>query len=87
MKARVVHAFDQPLVVEAVPTPEQVLVRIEASGLCHTATRGKWPVEPQPPFVPGHEGVGIVGCALGCARHVERVLDGIDPAAAAIALG
>jgi propanol-preferring alcohol dehydrogenase len=67
MKAAVVHAFDQPLVVEDVPTPEpgteQVLVRIEASGLCHTdihAARGEWPVKPQPPFIPGHEGVGIV---------------------------
>ncbi len=40
-----------------------MLVRIEASGLCHTdihAARGEWPVKPQPPFVPGHEGVGIV---------------------------
>jgi len=67
MKAAVVHSFDRPLVIEDVPTPEpgpeQVLVRIEASGLCHTdihAARGEWPVKPQPPFIPGHEGVGIV---------------------------
>jgi propanol-preferring alcohol dehydrogenase len=67
MKAAVVHAFDQPLTVEDVPVPvpgpEQVLVHIEASGLCHTdihAARGEWPVKPQPPFIPGHEGVGIV---------------------------
>lgn len=67
MKAAVVHAFDRPLTVEDVPTPEpgaeQVLVRVEASGLCHTdihAARGEWPVKPQPPFIPGHEGVGIV---------------------------
>src|SRR3954451_15431183 len=67
MKAAVVHSFDQPLVVEDVPVPEpgpeQVLVHIEASGLCHTdihAARGEWPVKPTPPFIPGHEGVGIV---------------------------
>jgi len=67
MKAAVVHDFTRPLVVEDVPTPEpgdeQVLVRIEASGLCHTdihAARGEWPVKPAPPFIPGHEGVGIV---------------------------
>lgn len=67
MKAAVVHSFDRPLVIEDVPTPEpgpeQVLVRIEASGLCHTdihAARGEWPVKPTPPFIPGHEGVGIV---------------------------
>ena len=67
MRAAVVTGFDQPLEVKEVPTPEpaagQVLVRIEASGLCHTdihAARGDWPVKPTPPFVPGHEGVGIV---------------------------
>jgi propanol-preferring alcohol dehydrogenase len=68
MKAAVVHSFDRPLTIEDVPTPEpgseQVLVRIEASGLCHTdihAARGEWPVQPPTlPFIPGHEGVGIV---------------------------
>ncbi len=67
MKAAVVHDFSRPLVVEDVPTPqpgaEQVLVKIEASGLCHTdihAARGEWPVKPTPPFIPGHEGVGLV---------------------------
>lgn len=67
MRAAVVHRFDQPLVVEDVPVPEpgtdQVLVRIETCGLCHTdihAARGEWPVKPEPPFIPGHEGVGIV---------------------------
>jgi propanol-preferring alcohol dehydrogenase len=67
MRAAVVTGFDQPIEVTEVPTPEpaagQVLVRIEASGLCHTdihAARGDWPVKPAPPFIPGHEGVGIV---------------------------
>jgi propanol-preferring alcohol dehydrogenase len=67
MKAAIVHSFDQPLALEDVPTPtagpEQVLVRIEACGLCHTdihAARGEWPVKPEPPFIPGHEGVGII---------------------------
>jgi propanol-preferring alcohol dehydrogenase len=145
MKAAVVHDFAQPLVLEDVakpePGPEQVLVRIESCGLCHTdihAARGEWPVKPSPPFIPGHEGVGIVervgegndhglatgmrvalpwlgyACgdcafcnsgretlcekqlntgyaidgafaeyAIGYARHVVRVPDGIDPADAA----
>ncbi len=67
MKAAVVTAFDQPLSVVDRPVPVpgagQVLVRVEASGLCHTdihAARGDWPVKPTPPFVPGHEGVGVV---------------------------
>ena len=67
MRAAVVKEFKQPLVIEDRPVPVpadgQVLVKIEASGLCHTdmhAASGDWPVKPTPPFVPGHEGVGIV---------------------------
>ncbi|MDQ0757827.1 zinc-dependent alcohol dehydrogenase [Streptomyces canus] len=67
MKAAVVRAFGEPLVIEDRPDPEpgpgQVRVLVEASGLCHTdihAARGDWPVKPTPPFVPGHEGVGLV---------------------------
>lgn len=67
MRAAVVRSFTEPLTVEdrPVPTPagHQVLVRMETSGLCHTdihAARGDWPVKPSPPFVPGHEGIGIV---------------------------
>src|SRR6202165_4966730 len=71
MKAAVVHDFTQPLDIENVPRPEagdgQVLVRIEACGLCHTdihAAHGDWPIKPSLPLIPGHEGVGIVE-ALG----------------------
>ncbi|WP_328936903.1 zinc-dependent alcohol dehydrogenase [Streptomyces tauricus] len=67
MKAAVVRAFGEPLVIEDRPDPEpgpgQVRVRVEASGLCHTdihATHGDWPLKPTLPFVPGHEGVGLV---------------------------
>jgi alcohol dehydrogenase, propanol-preferring len=66
-RAAVVHSFDQPLVLEDVVAEPleagQVRVKVEACGLCHTdihAAHGDWPVKPQPPFVPGHEGVGIV---------------------------
>lgn len=67
MRASVVTAFDRPMEITERPVPEvgpgEILVRIEASGLCHTdihAARGEWPVKPTPPFVPGHEGVGLV---------------------------
>jgi len=67
MRAAVVHGFGQPLVIEERPVPEpgpgQVVVRMEASGLCHTdihAANGDWPVKPVVPFIPGHEGVGVV---------------------------
>jgi propanol-preferring alcohol dehydrogenase len=70
MRAAVVPGFGQPLVIEERPVPEpgpgQVVVRMEASGLCHTdihAARGDWPVKPAVPFIPGHEGVGIVTAA------------------------
>jgi propanol-preferring alcohol dehydrogenase len=74
MQAAVVHEFGQPLRIDQVPVPEpghgQVLVKVETSGLCHTdihAAHGEWPVKPVLPFVPGHEGVGLV----------ERVGDGV----------
>jgi propanol-preferring alcohol dehydrogenase len=71
MRAAVVRAFGQKLAIEDVPMPVpgpgQVLVRIVASGVCHTdlhAADGDWPVKPGLPFIPGHEGTGYV-TALG----------------------
>ncbi|HVI07186.1 MAG TPA: alcohol dehydrogenase AdhP [Candidatus Binatia bacterium] len=71
MWAAVVEQFGKPLVVKEVPTPVpgpgQALVEIIASGVCHTdlhAAEGDWPVKPTVPFIPGHEGAGIV-VALG----------------------
>jgi propanol-preferring alcohol dehydrogenase len=71
MKAAVARAFGQPLVIEEMPVPTpgpgEVLVKIVASGVCHTdlhAADGDWPVKPTPPFIPGHEGTGIAA-ALG----------------------
>ena len=65
--AAVVHEFGGPLTVEQVTMPKlapgQVRVKVEACGLCHTdihAAHGDWPIKPSPPFIPGHEGVGIV---------------------------
>jgi propanol-preferring alcohol dehydrogenase len=78
MTAAVVHDFAEPPTVEEVAKPVagegQVLVRIEASGLCHTdihAAHGDWPVKPQPPFTPGHEGVGIVEATGPGVTEVE----------------
>ena len=67
MKAAVVHEFKQPLRIEEVPVPTpgagQIVVKIAATGVCHTdlhAAEGDWPVKPRPPFIPGHEGAGVV---------------------------
>ena len=67
MKAAVVTQFGTEADVTEVerPTPGQheALVKLISSGVCHTdlhAMEGDWPVKPTPPFIPGHEGVGIV---------------------------
>ena len=67
MKAAVVPELGAKLEIAELPVPEpgpgQVLVKMQASGLCHTdihAANGDWPVKPSPPFTPGHEGVGTV---------------------------
>jgi propanol-preferring alcohol dehydrogenase len=80
MKAAVVHRFGQPLSIDEVPVPRpgpgEVLVKVVASGVCHTdlhAADGDWPVKPTPPFIPGHEGAGIVA-AVG--RGVTSVKEG-----------
>lgn len=79
MKAAVVHAFGQPLAIEEVPVPEvrpgRILVKVMASGVCHTdlhAAEGDWPVKPRLPFIPGHEGAGIVAAVGAGVRHVRE---------------
>lgn len=71
MKAAVVRQFGKPLTIEQMPVPQpgpgEVLVKIMASGVCHTdlhAADGDWPVKPKLPFIPGHEGAGIIA-AIG----------------------
>lgn len=67
-----VHEIDTPT-----PGPFQALVKLKASGICHTdlhAAHGDWPVKPAPPFVPGHEGVGVV-VELGPGEHSVAVGD------------
>ena len=71
MKAAVVHEFGKPLRIEEVPIPTpgrgEVLIKVVANGVCHTdlhAAQGDWPAKPTPPFIPGHEGAGVVA-ALG----------------------
>jgi propanol-preferring alcohol dehydrogenase len=80
MKAAVAREFGKPLTIENVPVPEpgpqQILVKIAATGVCHTdlhAIHGDWPVKPTLPFIPGHEGVGTV---VGVGREVKRVREG-----------
>ena len=79
MKAAVVRELGQPLALDEVPVPQpnenQILVRIAATGICHTdlhAALGDWPVKPKLPFIPGHEGVGHVVAVGTGVRHVKE---------------
>jgi alcohol dehydrogenase, propanol-preferring len=86
MKAAVVHALGKPLVIEDVPVPTpgpgEILVKVKACGVCHTdlhAASGDWPVKPTPPFIPGHEAVGLVA-ALGPDVTDFRIGDAVGVA-------
>jgi alcohol dehydrogenase, propanol-preferring len=79
MPAAVVRELGKPLVLEELlvpdPGPGEILVRIEATGVCHTdlhAVKGDWPVKPAPPFIPGHEGVGYVAALGAGVRSVKE---------------
>ncbi|TSI16713.1 alcohol dehydrogenase AdhP [Brevibacterium aurantiacum] len=67
MKAAVVNEFGKDLAVGdneiPEPGPGQALIKLIASGVCHTdlhAAHGDWPIKPKIPLIPGHEGVGTV---------------------------
>ncbi len=67
MRAAIVEKFGDELRVGTAQIPEpgpgQALVKVIASGVCHTdlhAAHGDWPVKPKLPLIPGHEGVGTV---------------------------
>ncbi len=79
MKAAVVRKFGEPLAIEEVETPRpqrgEILVKVAASGVCHTdlhAAHGDWPVKPNPPFIPGHEGVGHIVAVGEGVSHVKE---------------
>lgn len=83
MRAAVVTELGKPLQLREldipVPGAGELLVKIMATGVCHTdlhAADGDWPVKPSPPFVPGHEGAGIVaavGPGVRGFREGDRV--------------
>lgn len=79
MKAAVVRTFGAPLQIEQRPVKEpgrnQILVKVIASGVCHTdlhAASGDWPVKPNLPLVPGHEAIGYVAAVGPDTNHVKE---------------
>lgn len=83
MKAAVIREFGAPLTIEDMPVPEpgpgQIVVKIAATGVCHTdlhVADGDWKVKPELPLIPGHEGVGAVaavGAGVGTVKEGDRV--------------
>lgn len=88
MKVAVAYDVAAPLAVEDLPTPavgpHDVLVRLCASGICHTDLTVIRGLSNLPlPIVPGHEGCGIVEAVGGDVRRTrvgDRVLASVSPA-------
>jgi S-(hydroxymethyl)glutathione dehydrogenase/alcohol dehydrogenase len=88
MRAAVAYEVGRPLVVEDVEQspvgPRDVLVRIAASGICHTDLTVINGLSALPlPIVPGHEGCGVVeevGAEVRRVRVGDRVLASVSPA-------
>jgi propanol-preferring alcohol dehydrogenase len=86
MKAAVLHEFKKPLAVEEVGQPQpgtgEVLIRVEACGVCHSDVHvadGDWAQFAKivkTPLIPGHEIAGVVvekGAAVEDLQIGERV--------------
>ena len=88
MKVAVAYEAGQPLVLEDLPTPDigprDILVRVSASGICHTDLNVIAGTSALPlPIVPGHEACGIVEAAGRDVRRAvagDRVLASVTPA-------
>jgi S-(hydroxymethyl)glutathione dehydrogenase/alcohol dehydrogenase len=91
VRAAIAYEIGQPLVLEEVVEPKvgpnDVLVRVAASGICHTDLAAIDGMTPTPfPFVPGHEGCGVVEAIGSNVRRVgvgSRVLASVSPACGA----
>jgi len=73
--AQVIEKTGQPVVFKEIPVqqpgPDEILVNIKYSGVCHTdlhALNGDWPLATKLPLVGGHEGAGVV---VGMGSLVE----------------
>lgn len=88
MRVAVAYEAEKPLVVEDLDQPavgpRDVLVRIAASGICHTDLHVINGHSPLPlPIVPGHEACGVVeevGSEVRRVKVGQRVLAAVSPA-------
>ncbi|KAH8668494.1 alcohol dehydrogenase [Xylariales sp. PMI_506] len=76
--AQVVEQKGGPVVYKEIPVakpgPDEVLINIKYSGVCHTdlhAMKGDWPLPTKMPLVGGHEGAGVVVARGDLVKDVE----------------
>jgi propanol-preferring alcohol dehydrogenase len=76
--AMVVEKSGGPAVYKKVPVrqpgPDEVLINVKYSGVCHTdlhAMMGDWPLERKMPLIGGHEGAGVVVARGELVKDVE----------------
>lgn len=85
MKAARIHKYGEKLKLEEIPIPtpkeNQLLIRVTASGVCHTdlhVVAGDMKGKPTLPFVPGHEIVGhVASLGPGVKNHKEGDIVGL----------
>ncbi len=88
MRAAVLHAYNEPMVIEDITFaemgPRSVRVRVDASGVCHSdvsAAQGKVPMGT--PLILGHEGAGTVidvGPEVTRVKKGDRIIASFVPA-------
>ncbi|KAJ6053742.1 uncharacterized protein N7446_009754 [Penicillium canescens] len=76
--AQVIEQKGGPPVYKQIPVPkpgpDEVLIKVRYSGVCHTdlhAMKGDWPLPLKQPLVGGHEGAGIVVAKGELAKGIE----------------
>ncbi|KAI1075015.1 GroES-like protein [Whalleya microplaca] len=76
--AQVVERKGGPVTYKKVPVPkpgpDEVLVNVKYSGVCHTdlhAMNGDWPLPTKMPFIGGHEGAGVVVARGELVKDIE----------------
>jgi len=76
--AQVIEKEGKPVVYKKIPVrdpgPDEVLVHIKYSGVCHTdlhALKGDWPLHRKMPLIGGHEGAGVVVATGSVVDSIE----------------